>query len=362
MSDAKPRPRPRSPKERIARRANAARVLARPESANARFNALTALLGSAHERDELLENWNVLERWVMGCDRKAAAESLPLTPTDVVNRLRSLEDPTELLAEMGLDPSEAVALERLSAWFAAAARLFEPDSGDLIRHSLKDVAGRAREVADWARSGEPAADWAAMMLPFDLSERERMQALERITSRLGSRPIHPMRWRANRHAITSAADALGITVLELGKQVSWAAVHEAVAELTVRELRLGEDEAVKRFRRALERLVCAELLPSHDWARSAPRKEVPVDDTVLGSSDDPALDHVTGESPEQVWAAIQGLARLTPAEQALCDAFLRVAEDGGSWADAARELGIEQPAMRQRKSALLRKLRHAAGS
>lgn len=361
MSEADSRSRALSIKERIDRRRHASTVLTRTGSAAVRFNALTALLNGPREPHEVHEALDLLEQWLMG-RREAPPGPRPPIPSDVVNRLQSGEEPTALFEETGLTAAEAVQLDRLSAWFAAAALSFDSDSGDGIKESLGTGAERARELLEWVRSGDPIADWVVPMLALDLSDRERMHALERITSRLGSRPIHPARWRANRRAITEAADALGVSVAALGLQTSWAAVHEAIADLTVRELRLGEGEAIARFRRALERLVCSELLPNHDWGRSERRPEVPVNDSVLGASLDPALEQILEESPSEVWAALRGQVALTQAEEALCDAFLHVAEDGGSWADAARQLGIEQPAMRQRKSALLRKLKQAAGS
>jgi len=59
-----------------------------------------------------------------------------------------------------------------------------------------------------------------------------------------------------------------VRVDELAEARGWEAVGQAVGGLTPAEVQKGPKGAMKGFWRALQRLICDDLLPGHDWKHS----------------------------------------------------------------------------------------------
>jgi hypothetical protein len=217
---------------------------------------------------------------------------------------------------------------------------------------------RYESLDAWVRSGNPAADWGIVMLPRDFSEREIFDALMRILARMKGGAIHRDRWRANRDAILAACEDFGIPAERLAAardpetvSLALAAVRDAVGSMTPDQTRNAPEEAVRRFRSALQRLACDFLLPGHDWKRSRYRT------AALSESlpaEDPAFAVVEARATID---ALMDRAPLTPGERAVLDLDL----DGMETAAIAEALDTTEAAVYTRRNVALDKLRKHAG-
>jgi len=160
------------------------------------------------------------------------------------------------------------------------------DAERQVTAALADFAERLRsaltaalsDVEAWLRSGEPAADWALLVMP-DVSGAEYVDAAHRILGRIKGSPIYRKRWRDNLSRLRLAAENLKPPVTPKAaaaasaKHNSWQAAIETVqrvqlAEMSVPEIRAGHDDLIRQFRVALSRLIMDDMLGA-DWRRRA---------------------------------------------------------------------------------------------
>lgn len=207
-----------------------------------------------------------------------APDSLPPTARrvldDVFARLQAGESPRSVLADAGLSEEQIEDVELALRQIADAS----PGERSAVRGQLAVQASGLAWLERWLRSDDPAADWGVAMLP-DFTDEERLAALRRILGRMKGEPLHPRRFEANREALLAAAEDLDVRIDELAEARGWEAVAEALEGLTPRETRDAPGEVMRRFRGALQRLVCDDLLPDRDWgaaeSRSRPLESAP---------------------------------------------------------------------------------------
>jgi len=229
-----------------------------------------------------------------------------------------------------------------------------PEEAEHVRDALRRLGDAITPFVKWLRSGDPAADWCIVLLPHTPTEDQRLAALRRILSRMKGPPIHPARWRANRVALVSACEDLGVRVDELAEARGWEAVGQAVGGLTPAEVQKGPKGAMKGFWSALQRLICDDLLPGHDWKHSR-RRQVATPEEAPPS----ALLH-----EDERYAAVRARAEV----DALLDRagltdyqaeVLALERDGLTTAEIAAALDRSESAVRRARSDALAKVRQA---
>lgn len=199
----------------------------------------------------------------------------------------------------------------------------------------------------WLRSDDPAADWGVVMLP-DFTEEERLSSLRRILDRMKGEPLHPKRWHANREALVAASEDLKVRIDELAEARGWEAVDRALSGLTPCETREAPKKVMARFRRALQKLVCDDLLPGRDWSQSESRA------TPLSDAPTEALEEAYAGTRARI--RIEQLidaADLSSYKRSILDLALR----GHSNSEIAEDLGRSETAIRRARSDAYQKIR-----
>lgn len=216
------------------------------------------------------------------------------------------------------------------------------------------------ELAEWIRERDPAADWGYVLGVFVQAateadfQRERLEALRRILGRMRGPALYPKRFKANLNAVVTACEDLGATIADLAEARGWEAVSEAVGSFTPAEVRDAPDEAMTRFRAALQRLICDDLLPGHDW-KQARRRSSPLSEAETHAIEDEAL--AAAEVAEEL-DALATRAGLT----AYQGQVLRLYRTGFSNREIAEQLDKSEAAIRRVLSDARAKMRTVARS
>lgn len=277
-----------------------------------------------------------------------APDSLPPTARRVLEnvfaRLEAGESPRAVLEDAGLSEEEIEDFEAALRQIADAS----PRERGAVRAQLAIQASGFAWLERWLRSDDPAADWGVAMLP-DFSDEERLAALRRILGRMKGEPLHPRRFEANRDALLAAAEDLEVRIDELAEARGWEAVAEALEGVTPRETRRATDEVMRRFRQALQRLVCEDLLPGRDWAKGEGRTR-PLDDAPSDAVQEEV--HAATRTRVRVEQLIEA-AGLSAYKRAI----LSLALQGFSNAEIAEELDRSRSAIRRARSDAYEKIR-----